>query len=142
MISGQVILAEYQKLLNARTKLVSFTQVSNALGTVTPAQEMIAMAHRRRRQSFAGRRTIGLAFAGRCANAWIATGWCFPDTKSSDLPASACCTARPNCWKRPALARRRQYDRDVTFEITTYQPAPAKFEAGTGNIADAVVWGG
>ncbi len=34
--SGQVILADYQKLLNGRTKLVSFTQVSNALGTVTP----------------------------------------------------------------------------------------------------------
>ena len=44
--SGQVLLGEYQKLLNSRTKLVSFTHVSNALGTVTPAQEIIAMAHR------------------------------------------------------------------------------------------------
>ncbi len=43
---GQVLLGEYQKLLTTRTKLVSFTQVSNALGTVTPAKEMIAMAHR------------------------------------------------------------------------------------------------
>lgn len=43
---GQVILAEYQKLLNGRTKLVSFTQVSNALGTITPAAEMIELAHR------------------------------------------------------------------------------------------------
>ncbi len=39
--SGQVLLAEYQKLLTSRVKLVSFTQVSNALGTVTPAAEMI-----------------------------------------------------------------------------------------------------
>lgn len=44
--SGQVLLAEYQKLLTSRVKLVSFTQVSNALGTVTPATEMIQMAHR------------------------------------------------------------------------------------------------
>ena len=36
--TGQVILSEYQKLLNSRVKLVSFTQVSNALGTVTPAK--------------------------------------------------------------------------------------------------------
>ena len=36
--SGQVILSEYQKLLTSRTKLVAFTQVSNALGTVTPAR--------------------------------------------------------------------------------------------------------
>jgi cysteine desulfurase/selenocysteine lyase len=41
-----VLLGEFQKLLNSRTKLVSFTHVSNALGTVTPAQEIIAMAHR------------------------------------------------------------------------------------------------
>ncbi len=44
--TGQVILDEYQKLLGPRTRLVAFAQVSNALGTVTPAQEMIEMAHR------------------------------------------------------------------------------------------------
>ena len=43
---GQILLDEYQKLLGSRTKLVSFSQVSNALGTVTPAREMIEMAHR------------------------------------------------------------------------------------------------
>lgn len=44
--SGQILLEEYQKLLTSKVKLVSFTQVSNALGTVTPAAEMIQMAHR------------------------------------------------------------------------------------------------
>ena len=44
--TGQILLGEFQKLLNSRTKLVSFTHVSNALGTITPAQEIIAMAHR------------------------------------------------------------------------------------------------
>jgi cysteine desulfurase / selenocysteine lyase len=44
--SGQVLLDEYHKLLGPRTRLVSFAQVSNALGTVTPAQEMIQLAHR------------------------------------------------------------------------------------------------
>ncbi|HYQ15245.1 MAG TPA: aminotransferase class V-fold PLP-dependent enzyme, partial [Polyangiaceae bacterium] len=43
---GQIILEEYEKLLNPRTKIVSITQVSNALGTITPAQEMARMAHR------------------------------------------------------------------------------------------------
>jgi len=42
---GQVLPDEYAKLLNAKTKLVSFTQVSNALGTVTPAKIIIDMAH-------------------------------------------------------------------------------------------------
>ena len=40
------MLDEYQKLLTSKVKLVSFTQVSNALGIVTPAPEMIQMAHR------------------------------------------------------------------------------------------------
>ncbi len=44
--TGQVILEEYEKLLGPKTRLVAFPQVSNALGTVTPAQEMIEMAHR------------------------------------------------------------------------------------------------
>src|SRR5262249_21323399 len=44
--SGQVLLDEYQKLLGSRTKLVAFTQVSNALGTVTPVEEMTDMARR------------------------------------------------------------------------------------------------
>eukprot|EP01035_Chromulina_nebulosa_P048180 gene48180-65360_t len=42
---GQVLLEEYGKLLNGKTKLVSFTQVSNALGTITPAKAIIEMAH-------------------------------------------------------------------------------------------------
>ncbi len=43
---GQVRLDSYEKLLGPRTKLVSFTEVSNALGTVTPAKQMAEMAHR------------------------------------------------------------------------------------------------
>jgi cysteine desulfurase/selenocysteine lyase len=43
--SGQILLDEYRKLLNPRTKLVSITQVSNALGTVTPVKEVVALAH-------------------------------------------------------------------------------------------------
>src|SRR5688572_28211559 len=43
---GQVILEEYEKLLGPKTRLVAFSQVSNALGTVTPAGEMIELAHR------------------------------------------------------------------------------------------------
>ncbi|TAN56724.1 MAG: aminotransferase class V-fold PLP-dependent enzyme, partial [Rhodospirillales bacterium] len=44
--SGQIRLDEYERILGPRTKLVSLTQVSNALGTVTPAQEMTALAKR------------------------------------------------------------------------------------------------
>src|SRR5262249_14829484 len=43
---GEVIPDEYERLLCARTRLVAFAQVSNALGTVTPARQMIEAAHR------------------------------------------------------------------------------------------------
>src|SRR5450830_978972 len=43
--TGQVLLDEYRKLLNPRTKIVAVTQVSNALGTVVPVREIVAMAH-------------------------------------------------------------------------------------------------
>ena len=43
---GQVLLDEYKKLFTDRTKLVALTQVSNALGTVVPVKEMVAVAHR------------------------------------------------------------------------------------------------
>ncbi|MEE4465032.1 aminotransferase class V-fold PLP-dependent enzyme, partial [Azotobacter chroococcum] len=43
--SGQIRLDEYARLLGPRTRLVSITQVSNALGTVTPVAEVIALAH-------------------------------------------------------------------------------------------------
>ena len=44
--NGDILLDEYEKLLGPRTRIVALTQVSNALGTVTPAREMIATAHR------------------------------------------------------------------------------------------------
>src|SRR5580700_6391670 len=43
--NGQILLDEYTKLLGSKTKLVSFPQVSNALGTITPAKQIIEAAH-------------------------------------------------------------------------------------------------
>ncbi|WGS88203.1 family 2A encapsulin nanocompartment cargo protein cysteine desulfurase [Methylomonas sp. UP202] len=135
---GQVILAEYQKLLNAKTKLVSFTQVSNALGTVTPAAEMIALAHQ------AGAKVL-LDGAQSVSHLRV-------DVQSLDcdwLVFSGHKIFGPTgigvLYGKPELLAVTQpwqgggnMIEDVTFEKTVYQPAPAKFEAGTGNIADAV----
>jgi cysteine desulfurase/selenocysteine lyase len=135
---GQVILAEFQKLLNPRTKLVSFTQVSNALGTVTPAQEMIAMAHRAGAKVLLdGAQSVShlrvdvqaldcdwFVFSGH--KIFGPTGIGVVYGKAEVLEATQPWQGGGNMIE------------DVTFEKTVYQPAPAKFEAGTGNIADAV----
>ena len=136
--SGQVLLDEYQKLLNANTKLVSFTQVSNALGTITPAREMIEMAHR-----------VG---AKVLLDAAQSVSHLSADVQSLDcdwLVFSGHKIFGPTgigvvYGKGDLLEATQPWQgggnmiEDVTFEKTVYQPAPAKFEAGTGNIADAV----
>ncbi|MGZ4959196.1 MAG: family 2A encapsulin nanocompartment cargo protein cysteine desulfurase, partial [Methylomonas sp.] len=136
--NGQVNLAEYQKLLNTRTKLVSFTQVSNALGTVTPAQEMIALARRvGAKVLLDGAQSVShlkvdvqaldcdwLAFSGHKI---------FGPTGIGVLYGKADVLEATQPWQGGG-----NMIEDVTFEHTRYQPAPFRFEAGTGNIADAV----
>ncbi len=136
--SGQILLAEYQKLLTSRTKLVSFTQVSNALGTLTPAAEMIHMAHRigakvllDGAQSVSHMRTDVqqldadfFVFSGHKVFGPTGIGILFGKPELlADMPA----------WQGGG-----NMIQDVTFDKTIYHAAPAKFEAGTGNIADAV----
>lgn len=136
--SGQIIIDEYAKLLTPRVKLVSFTQVSNALGTITPAQQMVAMAH-----------AIGakVLVDGAQSVSHLRT-----DVQSLDadwLVFSGHKMFAPTgigvVYGKEALLNDTQpwqgggnMIQDVTFEQTQYHAAPARFEAGTGNIADAV----
>ncbi|MDE2366198.1 MAG: SufS family cysteine desulfurase [Betaproteobacteria bacterium] len=134
---GQILLDEYQKLLGSRTKLVSFSQVSNALGTVTPARQMIEMAHRvGARVLVDGAQSVShmrvdmqqldcdwFVFSGHKIFGPTGIGALFG--KSELLNTS------------PPWQGGGNMIRNVTFEKTTYQSAPARFEAGTGNIADA-----
>lgn len=136
--TGQVILEEYEKLLNARTKIVAFTHVSNALGTITPAREMIAMAHRHgARVLLDGAQSVPhkridvqeldcdwFVFSGHKMFAPTGIGAVYG---KEDL-----------LNETPPWQGGGNMIVDVTFEKTVYQPAPARFEAGTGNIADAV----
>ena len=135
---GEIILEEYEKLLSPRTRIVSFSQVSNALGTITPAREMVEMAHRHGArvlvdgaQSVSHMRTDVQAldcdfyvFSGH--KVFGPTGIGVVYGKSEVLDAT------------PPWQGGGNMIVDVTFEKTIYQAAPARFEAGTGNIADAV----
>lgn len=136
--SGQVILEEYQKLLTSRTKLVSFTQVSNALGTVTPAKEMIAMAHHAGAKVLLdGAQSVSHMRSDVQAlnpDFFVFSGHkVFGPTGIGALYGSAEVLADMPAWQGGG-----NMIQDVTFEKTVYHAAPAKFEAGTGNIADAV----
>jgi cysteine desulfurase/selenocysteine lyase len=136
--SGQVLIDEYKKLLNDRTKIVAVTQVSNALGTVVPVKEIVELAHRAGAialvdgaQSVSHMRVnvqdIGadfFVFSGH--KVFGPTGIGVVYGKRALLDAM------------PAWQGGGNMIADVTFERTVFQPPPNKFEAGTGNIADAV----
>ena len=109
---GQVRLDEYQKLFNSRTRIVSFTQVSNALGTVTPAKEMIEIARRARRARAARRRAVRLAHGASTCRSSIRTSSCSRATRCSARPGIGVLFGKPEVLERhAALAGRRQHDR-------------------------------
>jgi cysteine desulfurase/selenocysteine lyase len=136
--SGQIIISEYEKLFTNRTKFVSVTHVSNVLGTITPVEELVAIAHRHGvRILIDGAQSVAhipvnlsaidadwFVFSGHKIFAPTGIGAVYG--KSDVLEAAKPYHGGGNMIK------------DVTFERTIYNPAPNKFEAGTGSIADAV----
>ena len=135
---GQVLLDDYEKLLNPRTRLVSFAHVANALGTVNPVREMAAMAHRHGAVVLVdGAQSVShlpvdvqalgadfYAFSGHKVFGPSGIGVLYGRSELLDAT--------------PPWQGGGNMIADVTFERTVFQPAPARFEAGTGNIADAV----
>jgi cysteine desulfurase/selenocysteine lyase len=135
---GQILLDAFSGLLNDRTKIVSITQVSNALGTVTPAAKVIEIAHRRGVPVLLdGAQSIShmpIDVQALDADWFIFSGHkVFAPTGIGAVYGKA-----ERLEEAPPWQGGGNMIEDVTFEKTTYQPAPAKFEAGTGNIADAV----
>jgi len=135
---GQVLLDEYQKLLNDRTKIVSVTQVSNALGTVVPVKEIVEIAHRRGIRTLVdGAQSVShmrvdvrqldtdfFVFSGHKIFGPTGIGVVYgKKAVLDDMPP----------WQGGG-----NMIADVTFEKTVYHGPPTRFEAGTGNIADAV----
>jgi cysteine desulfurase / selenocysteine lyase len=135
--SGQVILSEAQKLIGPKTKLLAVTQVSNALGTVVPVQELVGMAQRQ------GVTTLvdGAQSVSHLAVDVQAIGcdfFIFSGHKIFGPTGIGAVIGRKDVLDAiPPWQGGGNMIADVTFERTVFQPAPAKFEAGTGNIADA-----
>jgi len=135
---GEVILEEYEKLLGPRTRLVSFPHVSNALGTILPAREMVEMAHRHgARVLVDGAQSVPHMPVDvqqlDCDFCVFSGHKLFGPTGIGVLYGKADALDAMPPWQGGG-----NMITDVTFEKTTYQPPPGRFEAGTGSIADAV----
>ncbi|MFV5615230.1 family 2A encapsulin nanocompartment cargo protein cysteine desulfurase, partial [Acinetobacter baumannii] len=136
--TGQIILEELPKLINERTKLLSITQVSNALGTVTPVAEVIKIAHAKGvRVLVDGAQSV--SHLPTNVQALDADFFVFSGHKVFGPTGIGAVYAKPELLESmPVWEGGGNMIQDVTFEQVVYQPAPNKFEAGTGNIADAV----
>ncbi len=136
--TGQLKLDELQKLLNPKTRLVSVTQVSNALGTVTPIKQVIDMAHAAGAKVLVdGAQSVShlrVNVQALDADFFVFSGHkIFGPTGIGVVYGKKALLEQMPPWQGGG-----NMIADVTFEKTLFQPAPNKFEAGTGNIADAV----
>jgi cysteine desulfurase / selenocysteine lyase len=134
--NGDIILEEYERLLSPRTKIVSFGQVNNTFGTVLPVKVMIDMAKRYgARVLIDGAQSIAhtpvdvqaldfFVFSGHKIYAPNGIGVVYGKKELLEI--------------MPPWQGGGNMIQNVTFEETTFNGPPARFEAGTPNIADAV----
>ncbi|MGX9671380.1 family 2A encapsulin nanocompartment cargo protein cysteine desulfurase [Mycobacterium sp. HM-7] len=136
--AGNLLLSEFEDLLGPRTKLVAATQVSNALGTVTPVETIVELGHRYgARVLIDGAQSvphIPIDVAELGADFFVFSGHkIFGPTGIGVLYGREDVLAETPPWQGGG-----NMIADVTLERSVFQGPPNKFEAGTGNIADAV----
>ena len=138
---GELIIPEFDALLNKNTKLVFVNHISNALGTINPIQYIIDKAH-----------SVGAAVlvdgAQSCPHIK-------PDVQDLNVDFYVC-SAHKICgptgvgmlygkeeWlkKLPPYQGGGEMIAEVTFEKTTYADLPHKFEAGTPNVCGGIAFG-
>ena len=135
---GELLLEELPKLLTPRTKIVSVAHVSNALGTVTPVEEIIAAAHSRGIPVVVdgAQSTPHLPVNVQALDAdfYVFSGHkVFGPTGIGAVYGKTALLEHLPPWQGGG-----HMIRDVSFEKTVYQNAPEKFEAGTPDIAGVV----
>ncbi|MBK5205184.1 MAG: cysteine desulfurase [Polaromonas sp.] len=139
--AGELLLDEYEALFNERTRLVSVGHVSNALGSINPVKQMIAFAHAR---------GVPVLVDGAQAAPHLAVDVQDLDCDFYAFSGHKMCgpTGIGILYGRAALLEDMQPFKGggdmihtVTFEKTTYNTIPHKFEAGTPPIAAAIGFG-
>lgn len=138
--NGELILDEFAKLLSDKTRVVAVNHASNSLGTINPIKEIVRMAHQH---------DAVVLVDGAQAGAHL-------EIDVTDLDCDFYCLSAHKMYgptgagvlygKRRILESMPPYQgggemiKDVTFEKTTYNDLPYKFEAGTPNIADVIAF--
>lgn len=136
--NGEIIFEEYEKLITEKTRLVAIVYISNSLGTINPVERIIQTAHKHGIPVLLdGAQAIShteinvqkldcdfLAFSGHKIYGPTGIGVLYGKEKLLD--------------EMPPFLGGGDMIAKVTFEHTTYNELPYKFEAGTSNIAGAI----
>jgi cysteine desulfurase/selenocysteine lyase len=139
--TGEIILEEYQNLLSPRTKIVGITHVSNVLGTINPVKTMVQMAHNHGACVIIdGAQSIPhlpIHVKELDSDFFLFSGHkMYGPTGIGVLYGKKAILEKMPPWQRGG-----GMIKNVSFSHTTYNQLPYKFEAGTGNIADAIALG-
>ena len=138
---GEIVMDEYERLLTDKTKFVSVTHVSNALGTVVPVKQIVALAHGR---------GVPVLLDGAQAVPHLQVDvedldcdfYAFSGHKMFGPTGVGVLYGRAELLeKMPPYQGGGDMISLVTFEKTHYNVLPYKFEAGTPNIADGIALG-
>ncbi len=136
--AGELLLDEYEKLINPRTKLVSIVHQSNALGTINPVEEIVQIAHGQ---------GVPVLLDGAQAIAHVSVDvqqlgcdfYAFSGHKLYGPTGIGVLYGKAELLEEmPPYQAGGEMIRSVTFEKTLYNVLPNKFEAGTPNIAGAI----
>jgi cysteine desulfurase/selenocysteine lyase len=136
--AGELVLDEYDALLNERTKIVAVTHISNALGTINPVKEIINRAHKYGVpvliDGAQGIVHLAIDVQDLDCDFYVFSGHkMFAPTGSGIVYGKAELLEKMNPFQGGG-----DMIRTVTFEKTTYAGLPNKFEAGTPAIASQI----
>jgi cysteine desulfurase / selenocysteine lyase len=136
--NGELMMDAFEKLLTEKVKIVAITHISNALGTVNPIKKIISDAHKK---------NIPVLVDGAQAVPHMKVDvqdmdcdfYCFSGHKVY-APMGVGVLYGKEKWleEMPPYQGGGEMIKDVTFEKTTYNELPFKFEAGTPNVGDGL----
>lgn len=138
---GELLLDGFEKLLTPRTKFISLVHTSNSLGTINPVKEIIAKAHEKN--------SLVLVDGAQAivhdeinVQELDCDFFAFSGHKMFGPTGTGCLYGKLNLLESmPPYQGGGEMIHSVSFEKTTYNEVPFKFEAGTPNIADVIALG-
>ncbi|MBL7839982.1 MAG: cysteine desulfurase [Cyclobacteriaceae bacterium] len=139
--NGELDLEQFKTLISSKTKLVAVNHASNSLGTINPIKQIIDLAHANHAVVLIDGAQAG-AHLPIDVQALNCDFYCLSSHKMFGPTGTGILYGKKNLMElMPPYQGGGEMIKSVSFEKTTYNDLPYKFEAGTPNIADVIAFG-